>query len=115
MRSRASNKTVTLRLTCLLGHAACISANMPSKTTQASDARAPLDALYVRFTRIWSNGKPVVGLHALAAMCAALGAYPNEISDEQLRALNEDWVHGESNRPFKDEELNRRYLRIAAP
>ena len=35
-------------------------------------------------------------------------------TDDQLRALNEDWVHGLSNRPFADDSLNRKYQRIAA-
>lgn len=85
-----------------------------TNTTHQEDGRTPLQELYVRFCRIWGNSRPLVSARALAPVIAVLGVPPSEVSDEQLRALNADWVHGDAERPFYDEALNRKYQRITA-
>jgi hypothetical protein len=84
---------------------------MPT-TTRRSAKRTALDEVYARFARIWANSEPLVNVRALRAAIDALGVPPKDVSDDQLRSLNEDWVHGLSNRPFDDEALNRKYQRI---
>ena len=82
--------------------------------TKESTKTEPLEDAYARFASIWANSEPLVNPRALRAALAALGVSPREVTDEQLRALNEDWVHGLSNRPFSDDTLNKKYQRITS-
>jgi hypothetical protein len=70
--------------------------------------------VYQRFVRIWTNSEPVVDRKELEAAMNAMGVAPEDAREEWLRSLNRDWVYGRTNRPFGEEELNRKYWRIMA-
>lgn len=70
--------------------------------------------VYRRFERIWADSQTLVQPTALAAAIGASRVGLDDVTDDWLRALDRDWVYGHGNRPFRDEELNRRYWRAAA-
>ena len=86
---------------------------MANPTKETSKAES-MEAAYARFARIWANSEPLVNPRALRAALAALGVSPSQVTDEQLRSLNDDRVHGLSNRPFRDDDLNKKYQRITS-
>jgi hypothetical protein len=71
-----------------------------------------LEKLYASFARIYADGKPIRGVFELVAAIHAAGLDPENVTENWLRALNEDWVHGESLLPFQDPVANRLYQRL---
>ncbi len=71
-----------------------------------------LEALYARFARIYADGKPIRGAFELVAAIHAAGLKVETVTEDWLKALNEDWVYGESLLPFQDAAANRLYQRF---
>jgi hypothetical protein len=71
-----------------------------------------LHDIYARFARIWADGVPIVDVSVLGAAIHAQGLELRQVSNDWLRGLDADWVHGETSQPFHDEVLNRRYRQI---
>jgi hypothetical protein len=72
-------------------------------------SRVSFRDVYRRFASIWADGDPIVNETALRAAIDATGFKLEDISEAWLRALDPEWVYGRQNRPFRDEDLNRRY------
>jgi len=70
-----------------------------------------LDNLYASFARVYGDGKPIRGLLELVAAIHAAGLDPENVTEDWLKALNDDWVYGESLMPFQDASANRLYQR----
>jgi hypothetical protein len=71
-----------------------------------------LEERYSWFARIYADGKPIRGIFELGAAIRAAGLEPANVTEDWLRALNRDWVHGESLLPFRDAAANRLYQRF---
>jgi len=71
-----------------------------------------LQQLYATFARIYADGKPIRGVFELVAAIHAAGFEPENVTEDWLRALNGDWVYGESLLPFQDPAANRLYQRF---
>ncbi len=80
------------------------------ETTMHDDTT--IEDVYARFARIWGNGLPLINRRALSAAISALGLGLGDVTDEWLRSLDDDWVHGRSDYPFHDDGLNRRYRHL---
>lgn len=76
--------------------------------TDSSD----LEKLHASFARIYGDGKPLRGVFELVAAIHAAGLEPENVTEDWLRALNEDWVYGEALLPFQDPTANRLYQRF---
>jgi hypothetical protein len=61
------------------------------------------------FARIWSNSAPIRGLAELDAAIRAAGLSYEDVTNEWLHSLREDWVFIQSDAPFDDEQANRAY------
>jgi len=71
-----------------------------------------LKKLYASFARIYGDGKPVRGPLELVAAIRAAGLELQDVTEDWLKALNDDWVYGESILPFRDPAANRLYHRF---
>ncbi len=71
-----------------------------------------LEDLYASFARVYGDGKPIRGIRELLAAIHAAGLAPENVTEDWLKALNADWVYGESFMPFQDPAANRRYQRF---
>ena len=71
-----------------------------------------LQQLYATFARIYADGKPIRGVFELVAAIHAAGLEPENVTEDWLRALNGDWVYGESLLSFQDPAANRLYQRF---
>jgi len=71
-----------------------------------------LEELYASFARVYGDGKPIRGLLELVAAIHAAGLDPKNVTEDWLKALNDDWVYGESLMPFQDTTANRLYQRF---
>lgn len=67
--------------------------------------------VYRRFVSIWANGEPVRDAHQLGAAVRAAKLTFDQVTDDWLRSLSRDWVHGYTDAPFEDEQANRVYRR----
>ena len=74
--------------------------------------RKELEELYATFARIFADGKPIRGVFELVAAIHAAGLEPENVTEDWLRALNGDWVYGDSLFPFQDPTANRLYQRF---
>ena len=74
--------------------------------------RKDLEELYATFARIFADGKPIRGVFELVAAINAAGLEPENVTEDWLRALNGDWVYGDSLVPFQDPKANRLYQRF---
>jgi hypothetical protein len=70
------------------------------------------EELYASFARVYGDGKPIRGLLELVAAIHAAGLDPKDVTEDWLKALNDDWVYGESIVPFQDPAANRLYQRL---
>lgn len=64
-----------------------------------------------RFSAMWANSEPVRGEHELEAAIRAAGLADQPVPDDWLRSLRRDWVYGDSDEPFADQNANRSYRR----
>ena len=71
-----------------------------------------LEELYASFARVYGDGKPIRGILELVAAIHAAGLEPENVTEDWLKTLNDDWVYGESLMPFQDSVANRLYQRI---
>lgn len=76
--------------------------------TDSSDVQE----LYASFARIYGDGKPLRGVFELIAAIHAADLEPDDVTEDWLRTLNEDWVYGEALFPFQDSAANRLYQRF---
>ena len=71
-----------------------------------------LKTLYASFAEIYADGIPIRRPVELVAAVRAAGLEPEAVTKDWLKALNEDWVYGQSILPFQDAVANRLYQQI---
>ncbi len=71
-----------------------------------------LKTLYASFAEIYADGIPIRRPVELVAAVRAAGLEPEAVTEDWLKALNEDWVYGQSILPFQDAVANRVYQQI---
>lgn len=67
---------------------------------------------YRQFARAFADSTPIRSERELEAAIAAAGLREDEVTRAFLDSLRRTWVYGESDVPFKNETLNRRYIRM---
>lgn len=69
-------------------------------------------APYRDFARVFADSTPIRSERELAAAIAAAGLRDEQVTRSWLASLRPAWVYGNSESPFSNEALNRRYVRF---
>ncbi len=85
---------------------------MDHQKAQEQSQAVAAAAAYRRFRSMYANSKPIRGQHSFEAAVRAANWPFDDVSDEFLRSLDTDWVHGLNDTPFSSAESNRRYRRL---
>lgn len=67
---------------------------------------------YRDFARVFADSTPIRSERELSAAIAAAGLEQDQVTRKWLASLRPAWVYGNSESPFANEALNRRYLRM---